>query len=490
MDMDRASVQGDKTQSGKAMAAYWADAGVLSRLAAPMALTFFLSVVNAVVDSLMAGQLDVVSLAAVSAGVAFWVPASVILSGFLYLLSPRTAHFLAAGQDEEVQETVSQGLVVGLVGSVLLGALVWFAAEPVFRGFGVDAEIIPDGIAYIQWVALGFPGLGLFLALRFLIEGFGLPKVVTWVAIFSVVFNAVLNYGFMYGNLGLPEMGAPGCGVATAINYTAIGLAVLMLSLRQPRFVEAWRQVLAKPLPRLAGLRAYLVSSTPVALNMLSDYAALMVVALNIAALGAVAASAHQIAVNALTITLVIPAGISMAGAILLAQAKGQGDSAALLRRLRLAIGLIVAVSVVSALVLFVLAEEMALLYTPDQAVVGLSADLVIIVAAILTIDAVVVGACFLLRGLGDVTGPFAITVGVHWGIGLPLGYVLSSTTWLTDPMGAAGWWYGLGTSLCFGVLALVLRMRAKFAAAVQEAAGPVGEPPAKHEPSREEPAP
>lgn len=455
----------------KGLAAYRTDAGVLLRMAAPMALTYFLFIVNAVVDSLMAGQLDVVSLAAVSAGVAFWVPASVVLSGFLYLLSPRTAHLLGAEQEKEVGETLSQGLLVGLGGGVALGALIWFASEPVFQAIAVDPVIIPDAVAYIRWVALGFPGAGLFFGLRFMMEGFGLPKVVTWVAALSVVGNAVLNYGFMYGKFGLPAMGAPGCGVASAINLTLISLIILLLSTRPPPFLKAWRQVLAKPFPRLSGLREYLVSSTPVAMNMLSDYAVLMVIALSIATISAAAASAHQIAINALTLALVIPVGISMAGTILLAQAKGQQDAKAMLRRILLGIVLIVVVSLVSALLLFFFAEKMALQYTDDPEVVALSVELVMIAVAILTIDAVVIGASFLLRGLGDMTGPFAITFGIHWGISLPVGYLLSSTTLLTDEMGAKGWWYGLGVGLCFGIVAVVLRMRSKFAAAVREQA-------------------
>ena len=450
----------------------WSDARTLFAMAVPIAASQFLYIVNAVVDSVMAGHLGVVPLAAISAGVAFWAPASMVLAGFLYLLTPIVAHHIGAKTEEETGPALAQGLAIGLGGGSLMGLTLWFGAEPVFVGFGVAPEIVPDAVAYVQWVALGFPGCGVFVALRFLIEGFGFPKLVTIVAIFSAVANATLNYGFMYGGFGLPALGAPGCGVATAINFTLIGLIMTGLSLRHPRIRVAWTHLVASPRLQLMEAVRFLRSSSWIAFNLLSDYLVMTVVGLAIAAISAVAAGAHQIAFNVLTAVLVVPIGVSMAATVLVAKAAGARDRNAALRHIGLSLGASVAVCSLIALVLALLPERIALQYTDDSEVIAQAVALLYIALLILPIDAAVISACFLLRGLGDMAGPFFITFIAHWGISLPAGYVLSSTALIGAPLGAVGWWYGLGIGLVVGVLLAALRMQTIYARALK---GPSG---------------
>ena len=60
-------------------------------------------------------------------------------------------------------------------------------------------------------------------------------------------------------------------------------------------------------------------------------------------------------------------------------------------------------------------------------------------------------GAVGALRGYKDTFGPMKIIAISYWGIGLPVGVVLSITSIITEPMGASGnvGWYMLRLMCC-----------------------------------------
>jgi len=443
---------------------YWPAARSLFLMAAPIAASQFLYIVNAVVDSVMAGHLDVVSLAAISAGVAFWAPASMVLAGFLYVLTPLVAERLGENKDVETGGMLATGLIIGLGGGTLLGLGLWFGVEPVFRMAGVAPDIVPDAVAYVRWVALGFPGCGLFVAFRFLIEGFGRPLLVTLVATVSAIVNATLNYGFMYGGFGLPALGAPGCGTATAINFTLVGLLFIVVSLVNRPLRSLWRNLIRCPMPTVSGLLAFLGVGSWVAFNLLSDYAVMTVVGLGIARIDAIATGAHQIAFNVLTAVLVIPIGLSMAATVLVARAMGARNINGLKQYVVLAMAASTLACVALAAMLAFFPATIASQYTTDGAVIAKASTLLYIAYVILPIDGAVICACFLLRGMGDMKGAFFITFIAHWGLSLPIGFILSSTPLVTEPMGAEGWWLGLAAGLVAGIGLAMARLRTVFA--------------------------
>ncbi|MEM0912686.1 MAG: MATE family efflux transporter, partial [Pseudomonadota bacterium] len=43
-----------------------------------------------------------------------------------------------------------------------------------------------------------------------------------------------------------------------------------------------------------------------------------------------------------------------------------------------------------------------------------------------------------------------------HWGVSIPLGYILASTALITAPLGIIGWWYGLFTGVAVATIMLM----------------------------------
>lgn len=82
-------------------------------------------------------------------------------------------------------------------------------------------------MSYSKWRLLGVISMGMTAALKSFFDGIGK----TWVHLVSAVvmniFNIIFCYAFIFGNFGMPRMGAPGAGFAAFVS-TWIGLGIMV----------------------------------------------------------------------------------------------------------------------------------------------------------------------------------------------------------------------------------------------------------------------
>ncbi|MBS2015978.1 MAG: MATE family efflux transporter [Deltaproteobacteria bacterium] len=82
--------------------------------------------------------------------------------------------------------------------------------------------------SYSKWRLLGVISMGMTAALKSFFDGIGK----TWVHLVSALvmnlFNVLFCYAFIFGNWGMPRMGAPGAGFAAFVS-TWIGLGIMVI---------------------------------------------------------------------------------------------------------------------------------------------------------------------------------------------------------------------------------------------------------------------
>jgi MATE family multidrug resistance protein len=117
--------------------------------------------------------------------------------------------------------------------------------------------------------------------------------------------------------------------------------------------------------------------------------------------------------------------------------------------------------------------------FTTDPALLKLSATLLAIAAVFQLFDGLQVVATGILRGLGDTRTPMLANLLAHWGLGLPIAYILG----ITLNRGVVGLWIGLSVGLiAAGVILLGIwqyrtRRLRTHAHPAEEAAASVLEP-------------
>jgi multidrug resistance protein, MATE family len=426
--------------------------GATARLAAPLVLGQAASVGMNVVDSLLAGRHEALTLAAVGVGSAVWSLVILILIGVLMAVPPSVSQLHGAGRPQAIGPLFRQALWLALAMGLGLFVLVrqsgWLLAA-----LGVAAEVRPPAEAFLAGVSWGAPGLALYLCLRYVSEGVALTRPTMVFGLLGLLLLVPLGWLLLWGGLGLPPLGAYGLGLATAIVLwlQALGLGIYMA--RSPQYAELDLFTgFDRPNRRLLGELLWI--GVPMGVSIFMEGSLFVATALLIATLGAVEVGAHQIAINIAALCFMVPLGIAMATTVRVGQAVGRRDPGGVRWAAGGGYAITALTQVCSALLLLLAAEPIARAYTADPDVVRLAAQLMLFAAIFQLSDGLQAASGGALRGLKDTRVPMLITVVAYWGIGMPVGWWLG----LRQGGGAPGMWVGLIIGLSVAALLLTWR--------------------------------
>lgn len=409
------------------------------------------------VDTAMAGRVSAVDLAAVALGNSFWVPTFLFVTGVLLIVTSKVAALNGAGRLEQTGALMRQAAWLGLALGSLAGLLLC-AVEPVLHWAGVDPALIPKSAGYIRAVALGFPAIGLYQALRGMTDGLSRTKPAMVIGFLGLILNVPANYVLVYGKLGLPAMGGVGCGVATTLVMWFM-LACMVLHLKRASLYRACGLFERFEWPNWPVQRSLLGLGLPIGISLFAETSMFALIAVLIGSLGAVVVASHQVTLSLSSLVFMVPFSLGLAITVRVGHNLGMHGARAALFSAKVGIAVALFCATVSATALLLLAEQLPHIYTRDPAVLALSASLLFYAALYQFSDSVQVACAGALRGYQDTRIPMLLTMIAYWLVGLPSGYVLGLTDLLGAPRGPAGFWQGLILGLTAAALFLSLRL-------------------------------
>jgi len=411
-----------------------------------------------VVDTLMAGRLSAVDLAAVAVGTSVFAPIMLLIFGTLLGTTPLVAQAAGAQQTAHLAGTVHQATWVSLT-MILLGGLVMTNSRVVFDFMGVTPEVAALASAYLKALVWGLPALAFFQVLRCLCEGLNHARPVLGISLLGLLLNIPANYLLIYGKLGLPQLGAVGCGYATALSFW---LMALLLSLyvhfkpqyRQFAIFSRWQ------LPQWVAMRHIYWIGLPIGLSIFVEASLFTTIALFIGGLGEVVVAGHQVAFNFTTLLFMVPLSLGMALTVKVGHALGSGQPDEAREVAWYGVQLSGMVAMVAATFMWFSAPWVVKLYSENSEVQLLASSLIQLAVLYQISDALQVNAAGALRGYKDTRIIMLITFIAYWLIGLGGGWwlALGDNPW--GPQGVQGFWYGLILGLSFAAVLLLWRLK------------------------------
>ncbi len=433
----------------------------LLKLAIPIILTQFIQVSNTTVAILMMGRVGALELAALGLGGSFMIFTFLVCLGIMMSLSPTIAQHFGAGRDQGIKDTFQQGIWLALV----TGVSAFFVLRQMGHLMllvGVDPAVMPLVEDYLRFAAWSMPAVCLYMGLRFLCEATGHSKPMLIINVATLPIVLLGNWAFIFGHFGMPAMGVEGAALnlIVVMSLNALGMLIFVICAKRYRVRQLWRSF---SLPG-RGLIDLLKLGLPIAGTLVLDTSFFTAIALMMGKMGHIWLAAHQVAINFATIAFMIPVSLSSATLARVGQALGQDDPMRARARGYLGISCAVALVIPSIVIIFLIPEWVAGLYTEDADVIRAAVPLLVAAAFLQIFDATYITAQGALRGLKDVNGPLLISFS-FWIVGLPAAWMLG----MAWGFGAVGLWWGMIMGVAATAILLMWRFRWRAAKSITE---------------------
>ena len=427
------------------------------RLGTPILIAEVLHMSASFVDTVMAGRYSSADLAAVAVGSSMLFPVLILMMGVIMATTPTVAQYFGAKKITLIGPFVQQSLwLAAILGSLAVGLL--YALDPLFDWLDIQDPIKGIGLEYLHAAALSLPAVAIMQSLRSFSEGLGITKPMVYFSLLGLLINIPMNYIFIYGKFGVPEMGGVGCGWATALSMWAsvIGMAIYVYAKPVYHQCAMFTQF---DWPQLKTQMSILKVGLPIGFSIFIEATMFAIVALLLAPLGADIVAAHQLVLNFASICFILPLSIGMALTIRVGHGIGGNLPDQVKRSVLVGFSLALGLSSLTCLVMLILPITLASIYTTEPLVLDIAASLFIFAALFQFSDAFQIAANGALRGFKDTAKPLLLIFISHWIIGLPLGYLLGMTDLIYPIMGAAGFWIGIISGLSMAAVLLCLRL-------------------------------
>ena len=413
------------------------------RLALPLVLAELGWMTMSIVDTVMVGHLpnSATAMGAVSLGSNLFIVLALFGGGLLMGLDTLVSQAFGAGQREDCHRSLINSIYLSIALTPILSIPIYFL--PNLRGMQIDPDILALAIPYTCALTVGLFPLLLYFAVRRCLQAMNMVRIVAFALITANLINAFGNYLLCYGKWGFPNLGAVGSGWSTAIArvYMAAVLIIYLLWYDRRHRTALLQTPVDIDLPRI---RRLITLGFPAAMQFTLESGIFGLVTALIARLGPVPLASHQIALNTVAFTYMVPLGISSAAAVRVGQALGRKNPRAAADAGNTAIFLGASFMTCASVALLIFPRPIARMYTPNEAVIRTTTYLLAAGAAFQLFDGIQTVATGALRGAGDTRTPMLCHLIAYWIIGLPLGYYLCfHLLW-----GAFGLWSGLSLAL------------------------------------------
>lgn len=424
------------------------------RIAFPVILSFAGQQLVQVMDTIMVGRLGAVELSAVSLSSAIITNIMMIGLGIAMSLTPLTGIHHARNEREQSGVLFQNSMLLNLlIGMLLCGILCLI--NPMLRLFGQPQSVLEILDGYYFSVTLSLIPYLFFMTFKQFLEGLGNTFYSMLITLGCNALNIFLNFGFIYGYMGFPELGVTGAGVATLISRIMMPIIFALIVFIKKEYRSYFSFFSLKMLSLKKQIELLKVGF-PIAAQMTLELFSLTFMTIMMGWLGEKTLAANQIVQTMIGFSFMIANGVAAASTILVSHDYGRKDVDSIRNHAYSAIHLGILIMIFFALLYAFGGEYLARIFSTDEEVIAITTKLFLVIAVFEIFDGTQVTALGALRGLTDVKRPMYYALICYILIEIPVGYILGFPLGL----GAVGIVGGFMAGLILAAILFLLRFR------------------------------
>ena len=234
------------------------------------------------------------------------------------------AQYWGKKQIEPIRRVTSIGMVLAIGASALMMLAVYFFPSQVLSLLTNEQAVIAEGKKYLVIICYSYILFAITNVLLASLRSVETVRIGFVVTLTALAVNVVLNYGLIYGRLGMPEMGVEGAAIATLASRIVEFLIVVIYALFFDKKI-GWKP---KDLLHLDGglFRDYIRVGMPLILSSSIWGLAMSAQTAILGRMGGETIAANSIATTIFQVITVVTYGSASASSVVIGKAVGEGD--------------------------------------------------------------------------------------------------------------------------------------------------------------------
>lgn len=421
----------------------------------PATIENVLQMLVGIVATGMVGKISAEAVAAVGLSTRItqivWCFFSAIGTGATVLI----ARSFGANDRPAAKRTAEQAMLLALGLVVFMAIVIWSKARFwLVLLFNPEGKLLESAYTFLRVAVWGMPFMAVMQVVGAIMRGAGNTKTPMQIAFIVNLINIAANYVLIYGILGSPALGMIGAAIAMLISQF-IGAALALFAISRPLSViplnlKQRAQTDIREMRRILGI------GIPAAFEQLFWQAATIIMMGLIVTFGTNALAAHQLGLNAESLSYMPSAGFGIAATAFVGQSLGAGRLDLARRYVREINRWGIALTVFTGGLLLVIPAQIMSLLTNEKEVIELGAIYLRLMGSVQIpqlIAGILNGA---MRGGGDTKAPMYIGGLGLWGIRIPFSFIFGRYFGL----GITGVWLAMTLDLLVRFVLTTLRYR------------------------------
>lgn len=388
----------------------------------PITMENVLQMVVGLVTMALIGHISALSVSAVGVGARIINLVWAFFKGIAVATTVFVAQYYGAGEMDKLKQMVQQSILSVTIIMIVVVALVLGYAEEMLSIFNPDEELMKMAAEFLRTAIIGLPFFVVLITINASFQGTGNTKTPLMLSAIMNIVNISLGYTLIFGVIGEP-MGVKGAAIAMAASEIVACVIGLIIMFRNDMFLKSYKNLSFFKL-ELRNVKMLYKVGIPSAMEIVCWQIATIVLTRAILTFGSTAYAAHQLGLQAESVSFMPAQGFGVAATALVGQCLGAGqrDLAKEYFKSIAKWGFIVAT--IGASLLLLIPTQLMTILTNDPEIIKLGSVYLMLMGISQmpqNMEKIMTGA---MRGAGYAKIPMYVAAFGLWGIRVPLSLI------------------------------------------------------------------
>ncbi len=425
----------------------------LLSLSWPIVVGNSLNLLGPVIDMVWVAKLGAASIAGVGvAGMAVMLVTSARM-GLSQGTRALVARFVGAGDSEGANHIGQQAFVISGTYTIIVASIGIFFAEPIMGIFGLEAEVISEGAAYMRIMFISTVAMSFRMMAEAIMQASGDTVTPMRITVVFRIFHAGLSPLLIFGLWIFPRMGVSGAAAANAISQGLGGMVALWILFSGHSRLRLSMKNFSLDFGAIWRILKIGIPASITAMERTFGDLALMWF---MAPFGTIAVAGHTLIQRMQAILRMPNMGLGIGSGVLAGQNLGANQPDRAEKGGWLAVGVGEAFTILVSIAILFWAESFVRVFSSDPEIVSMTSSFLRVGVG----GYALMGIYYILQntiaGAGDTMPPMLVTLLNFWLVQIPLAFILPKYT----DLGVLGVRWAIVAGMVVGVIAYVTYFR------------------------------